>query len=148
MITLSVDITLTADLPVITSQITIEGANYFVSGDDTYSMFVVENADLSVNDLTIKEGFSVNGGGIYISEGELVLENVVVTENYARDHGGGVYVTGGALTVTGDSEISHNSAGDTAGGIYSNNSRVSFTDTKVSDNETTSGGGGGLYFTY
>ncbi len=147
MITLSVDITLTADLPVITSQITIEGANYFVSGDDTYSMFVVENADLSVNDLTIKEGFSVNGGGIYISEGELVLENVVVTENYARDHGGGVYVTGGALTVTGDSEISHNSAGDTAGGIYSNNSRVSFTDTKVSDNETTSGGGAGLYFT-
>ena len=146
-ITLSVDITLTADLPVISSQITIEGANYFVSGDNTYSLFAVVDADLKVNDLTIKEGLGVNGGGIYISDGELILENVVVTENSARDHGGGIYVTGGRLIARGDSEITHNTAGDTAGGIYSNNSLVSLTDTEVSENTTIAGGGGGLYFT-
>ena len=146
-ITLSVDITLTADLPEITSQITIEGANHFVSGDDTYAMFVVKDADLTVNDLTIKEGNGINGGGIYISDGELIMDNVVIRENSARDHGGGIYVTGSRLEITGDSEISHNVAGDTAGGIYSNNSIVFFVDAEVSENETSSGGGGGLYFT-
>ena len=146
-ITLSVDITLSADLPVITSQITIEGASHFVSGDDTYALFVVEDADITVKNLTIKEGNGVNGGGVYISDGELILDNVVVTENSARDHGGGIYVTRGRLEVRGDSEISHNTAGDTAGGIYSNISSVSLINTEVSENETSAGGGGGLYFT-
>ena len=104
-ITLSVDITLTADLPVITSQITIEGANQFVSGDDTYRDVRRQDADLNVNDLTVKDGFGINGGGVYISDGALILDNVIVTENYARDHGGGIYVTGGRLEVRGDSEI-------------------------------------------
>ena len=134
-------------MPVITAQITIEGASHFVSGDDTYALFVVEDADITVKNLTIKEGNGVNGGGVYISDGELILDNVVVTENSARDHGGGIYVTRGRLEVRGDSEISHNTAGDTAGGIYSNISSVSLINTEVSENETSAGGGGGLYFT-
>ena len=146
-ITLSVDITLSADLPAISTQITFEGANHSVSGGDTYVMFVVEDADITVKNMTIKEGNGVNGGGIYISDGMLILKNVAVTENFARDHGGGIYATNSLVDIEGGSEITLNSAGDTAGGVYVNNSEVRITDSEVSENETSASGGGGIYFT-
>ena len=44
------------------------------------------------------------------------MDNVTITENFARDHGGGIYATNGGLDIKGDSEITLNSAGDTGGG--------------------------------
>ena len=146
-ITLSSDITLAAALPTITAELTIDGDDHTISGDDAYAIFIVDEADLTVKDVTLTEGSGINGGAIYIEDGTLILDNVVVTENAARDHGGGLYVTNGALEIKNQSEITHNTTGDTGGGIWVNNSNVTITNSEINENETSASGGGGLYFT-
>ena len=146
-LTLSADITLGAALPVITAETIIEGDNHTVSGDDTYPIFIVENADLTVNNATLRDGSGINGGAVYIEDGILIINNVNITENFARDHGGGIYATNGIAEIKNDSEITKNSAGDTAGGIYFNNTNVTIVNSEVSENTTTASGGGGIYFT-
>ena len=47
-ITLSANVTLEAALPVITTEVTIDGDSHTISGDDTFAIFVVEDADLTV----------------------------------------------------------------------------------------------------
>ena len=146
-ITLSANVTLAAALPVITTEVTIDGDSHTISGDDTYAIFVVEDADLTVENVTIRDGAGINGGGIYIQDGFLIVDNVTITENFARDHGGGIYATNGGLDIKGDSEITLNSAGDTGGGIWTNNTNVTIIDSEVSENDTRASGGGGMYFT-
>ncbi len=146
-ITLSANVTLAAALPVITTEVTIDGDSHTISGDDTYAIFVVEDADLTLENVTIRDGAGINGGGIYIQDGYLIVDNVTITENFARDHGGGIYATNGGLDIKGDSEITLNSAGDTGGGIWTNNTNVTIIDSEVSENDTRASGGGGMYFT-
>ena len=146
-ITLSADVTLAAALPVIIAELTIDGDDHTISGDDTYAILVVEDADLTVKNVTMEKGSGINGGGIYIQDGLLIIDNVVITENYARDHGGGIYVTFGSLDIKGDSEITRNSAGDSGGGIWVNNANVTMVDAEISENVTAASGGGGMYFT-
>ena len=146
-ITLSADVTLSAALPTIAAELTIDGDSHFISGADTYAILVVEDADLTVMDVTLKEGSAVNGGAIYIQDGTLIVDDVVITENAARDHGGGIYASNGTLDIKGESEISHNEAGDSGGGIWTNNVNATLVDVEVSENETGASGGGGMYFT-
>lgn len=146
-ITLSADVTLAAALPVITATLTIDGDGHTISGDDTYAILVVEGADLTVEDVTLTEGSGINGGGVYIQDGNLIVDNVDITENVARDHGGGIYATNGTLDVKGNSEVTHNTAGDSGGGIWVNNVNATIADSEISENETSASGGGGIYYT-
>lgn len=55
-IKLSADVTLTAALPDISSEITIEGGGYTVDGDESYTAFkLVAGADVTLSDVTIEE---------------------------------------------------------------------------------------------
>ena len=62
-ITLSADITLTAALPAITSDITIEGGGYTISGDDTYQIIKQTGGTAVLNNLNLINGMSANTGG-------------------------------------------------------------------------------------
>jgi predicted outer membrane repeat protein len=141
-ITLSADITLAAALPTITAKLTIDGDDHSISGDDTYAILVVRDVDITVQDLTLTAGSGINGGAIYIQDGSLVANNVVITENIARDHGGGIYVSNGTMDILNGSEITKNTAGDTGGGIWVNNVNTSITDSEINENVTNAGGGG------
>ncbi len=101
----------------------------------------------SISGLTIREGYSLNGGGIY-NAGTLTLTSCTISGNTATDAGGGIYNAGGTLTLTACT-VSGNSAADGGGaGIY-NTGMLTLTTCTISDNAAgnytsffTSGGGG------
>lgn len=120
-------------------KLTIDGAgqSITISGNNTLRVMNVQSgADLTLRSLTIRDGKSSSGGGIY-NLGVLKLENCFVTNNAAyvtSSSSDPVYASGGGLYNEGqahieDSTFSYNlasslNAGGSAyaygGGIYSN----------------------------
>ncbi|MEX2170785.1 MAG: RHS repeat-associated core domain-containing protein [Pirellulales bacterium] len=119
-------ITLESGQLTINGDLTIEGpgANLLsISGDDTSRVFVV-NVDtvVAIQDLTVTHGEVLNGnGGAILSNGNLTLERVVVTDSLAtgvsgsNGAGGGVHSAAGSLTLI-DSTIENNE-GYKGGGV-------------------------------
>ena len=116
-ITLSADITLSGALPQIASEITIEGADQFISGDDSYRIFYVEESgSLTLNRLQLKNGSSHTGGAIY-NVGTVTVTNSQFSSNSVRNYGGAIANLGGTITIT-SSSLTNNSCGYKAGAIY------------------------------
>ena len=106
-ITLSQDITLRDELPAITSEITIEGGGYTISGDNRYRIFYNGGA-LTINDLTMTKGQVENKGGAIVNwKGTLAISGSRFIRNSA-EQGGAVY-NAGELSISGSS-LNHNSA--------------------------------------
>ena len=91
VITLSADVTLAAELPRISSKITVEGGGFSISGNSAYRIFYVEeNGTLRATRLTMQNGRSGpeaapdlwqgDGGAIY-NEGNLDISDSVLSEN-------------------------------------------------------------------
>ena len=99
---------------------------------------VFPGASLTLENLTIKNGYAFDGGGIF-NEGTLILTNVNVQCHTAANQGGGIYNTG-TLTVSGSS-ISENFAGSRGGAVH-NLGTSSYLDTTISSNVAVSRGGG------
>ena len=115
-ITLTEDITLQAALPAITSEITIEGKDYTISGDNRYRIFYNDGGSLTINDLTMTKGrvegdiirnadytlkaTEINPAGAAIAnwEGTLTISGSTFSGNSAEE-GGAVY-NAGKLGIT------------------------------------------------
>ena len=71
-----------------------------------------------------------NGGGVYVYGGKLNLSgNAVIKENEASGIGGGAEVTGnGTLSISGNAVITANKAGGYGGGVYAMNSVVNISE--------------------
>lgn len=87
--------------------------------------------------LTMKSNKAINGGGIYIDGGDIVMVKGLVSENEAtgtseKAGGGGYYVKGGTVAVNGGT-ISENIAQRDGGGFY-----VDVMDEVVITNDSTS----------
>ena len=115
-ITLTVNITLAAVLPEITTEITIEGAGYDIDGNDQYQIFRVDGGNLTVNNITLTGGRAGNYGGAIDAE------------------------DGSTLTVT-NSRLEGNSAGLLGGAISTSNSNVVIKTSVFVDNYSGSLGG-------
>ena len=136
-ITLSGDIMLTAALPHITSEVTIDGAGYMISGNNRYRVFAVNGGNLSVNNLTITKGNADWGGAVInVNGGILLLSNCEIYESHASE--GGAIGNDATLSVM-DCEISRNAA-EYGGAIHSGNGTVNTTNTLISRNSGKSGG--------
>ncbi len=90
-ITLTENITLSAALPVISSDITIEGGGNTIDGDNSFGIFRITSGNFSINNLTLTRGTGFPSG----------------TDN--RHVGGAIFFEGNSLTIT-DSVFSNNSA--------------------------------------
>jgi len=112
--------------------------------------------DASINDNHTTEDPS-NGGGIYNSDGLVLLQGSIVQGNYVSgtasslSRGGGIYSTGayGVVTLI-DSQILDNDAIRLGGGIFFENGNIAITHS-ILRNNTVSGtpsGGGGLFNGY
>ncbi len=100
-ITLSGDITLSAALPPITGEVSLEGGGYSISGDNTYRIFDVNGGRLTLRNVTLTEGYAgeAYGGAIRMRNGaRVVIENSTLSRNKARI-GGAIYASGGAIRV-------------------------------------------------
>ncbi len=104
----------------------------------------------SISGLTITGGDTPAGSGAGIKfydcgDCDLILDDVVISDNTAFDSGGGIQMYGaGDLTIT-NSVISGNSAGDAGGINFYESGDLLISSTTVSGN-TSGNWGGGLYF--
>lgn len=147
-ITLSGDIALEAALPHITSDITVEGAGFAISGNGKHRIFYINGGTAAVNELTMTKGLAdkidiegetyVAGGAVVNKRGRLTLARSVFHDNSA-DLGGGVY-NEGLLTIT-DSVFRGNSAGY-GGAILSSGGEISIIGSVFHDNSADARGGG------
>ena len=131
------DIVLTAPLPPITGELTIEGGGQSISGDDAFRIFDVDGGALTLSNVTLTKGNSgaERGGAIRMRNGaEVALENSTLSANTAR-HGGAIAMANGGdrLTVSG-SEFIGNIAEKSAGGIYAQGGSVRVTDSRFEKN--------------
>ena len=145
-IILSSDITLSAVLTAITSNVIIQGNGHRLTGSGSSRVIDVvegsgESAELTINNLTITGGATSTGAGLYLLSGSLNLNNVVVTGNAASHNGGGIYVNDGALRIA-NSAISNNSAGWSGGAIYVYQGNVTITNSAITGNTAVYYGGG------
>ena len=88
--------------------------------------------------LTVRNGSTDRGGGIFNNAGTLTLANVTLRGNSATGEGGGIYNAGG-LTLT-NVILSGNSATNQGGGI-ANNATLTLTNVTLSNNSAGYGGG-------
>lgn len=102
-------------LPLITTQITIEGNGARVRAQGGVRLIAVANSgELTVQNVTLSGGSSSNGGAV-LNNGTATLLNTTITRNSASSRGGGV-LNQGTLLIQ-DSAISGNSATLFGGGI-------------------------------
>ena len=129
-IALSQDITLRDELPAITSEITIEGNGYTVSGDNHYRIFYNDGGALTINNLTMTKGRV---------EGEMIINADRSLKNTtANPFGGAIVNWKGTLAISG-SRFSRNSAN--WGGAIDNGGELSITNSAFSGNSADDGGG-------
>lgn len=96
---------------------------------------------------------AVNGAGFAVyAPGRLVLDNSDVVANIATQLGGGIFVSGAAITLTNSVFVGETApccqSAASGGGIYAYNSRVTVLGSATSIiNNTATGNGGGIYLT-
>lgn len=138
-ITLTGDITLAAKLPPISSEISIVGANYTISGAGEFNIFEVLEGTLTVSNLTMLAGKTRYGGAIFGNNANLIVTDSVLRGNTAEVSGGAIAAQWGALTVSG-STLEDNVAEGAAGAIVVLEAQVSISDSVFSNNQAYSNG--------
>ncbi len=117
----------------------IDRAGAIVDGNypnTTNRCFRLEHAQAVLLGITISNGYSGSGGGVYLNGGA-VLDDCLVIGNKSSSYAGGVYVNQG--TVTG-CVVAGNVATNYGGGIQLQNYSLVL-NTVVSNNQATTGGG-------
>ncbi|NUM47143.1 MAG: hypothetical protein HUU38_20785 [Anaerolineales bacterium] len=110
---LQTDVILSAPLPAITSEITLEGHGHTIDGNHTFQVLFVEaSGDLTLNEVTITGGTASFGGGI-ANYGTLILNQSTLSGNSADLNGGGLFSHGTA--ILNDTFFNGNTAGNGAG---------------------------------
>ena len=155
-ITLHQDITLRTELPAITSDITIEGNGYTISGGNRYRIFYNDGGALTIHDLTMTKGRAEGkiirnadgliktaegspvGGAILNLSGTVTISDSSFSGNSTE--GGGAIANGedGELSIS-DSTFSNNSA-ERTGGAIDNRGELDVTNSAFQNNLAEYGG--------
>ncbi len=141
---LSGDITLAAELPQITTDITIEGGGFTISGGDSFRIFhIADGGSLAINELTLSNGNAEEGGAIN-NEGVLKVNESNFSDNTAKYFGGAI-MNPGKLNIS-DTKFDRNRA-DLNGGAIASDGTLVIINSSFSHNSTelTSGGAIGNY---
>lgn len=111
-------ITATAGALVGTTFITITGEDVpglTILGNGSSRVFNFTFHTPNVMSLTVQGGRSTSGAGINIGGG--MIQGVTFRDNVATSGGGGLYVTGGAITIRNSTFISNVASNDNGGGL-------------------------------
>lgn len=128
---------------VLDRSVTLQGAGQnqtIIDGGGNGSVVAVTSYKfVTLTDLTLQNGSSVNGGGVRMDNGWLTLERVTIQDNVATGRGGGVFMGRYAFTLR-ESLIQRNSAAQ-GGGLYATYNGSTY-ETDFIDNSAASEGGG------
>ena len=136
-------ITLASALPAINANLTIQGPgadSLTISGNNAVTVFTINSGTVSISGLTIANGNSASGAGIF-NHATLTVTNSTFSGNSAAIYGGGIYNVNGTVTVV-NSTFSNNSAGSFGGGIFINSGTVKVNNSTFSANSAGTLGGG------
>jgi len=164
-----VALTLAADVDLVGSH----GSGWTrLDGGGAHTVVTIDGASaVSLQGLTLQNGYAQDGGGLYGGSVDLTLSEVVFTDNTADQYGagmylidseatlsgvlfesntayagGGMYLYGGEATLSGvDVEDNHATYG---GGLCLANGEFALTDTTISENTASEGGGLYLFDSY
>ena len=127
----------------LTTQDTTYISQTIIDGNQDGSVVTFESGEDSttfLNGLTITNGYSVKGGGIYCDNySSPSLDNVTITGNSAGSYGGGIYCWDSYLSLN-NVTIRSNSA-RYGGGIYCRDSDPSLENVTITVNSAVYGGG-------
>ena len=148
----------------INKSLTLDLGGFTLTGtDEENAVVTITGAETTVTIMgkANAEEKTVNGtitggkkGGIRITDADVTLNEVSVTENTTNDNGGGIYIKNGTLNISGGAVTKNKAAGKLesyttdngggtikgmygGGGIYARNSSVTLNDVSISDNEQT-----------
>lgn len=97
---------------------------------------------LNLDGVTVRGNTAtINGGGLYNSGGAITIVDSVFMDNAADGDGGGLSIFNGSLTFTGGA-ITNNTAGFDGGGLSLENAPITLTDVSVTGNTAGDDGGG------
>jgi hypothetical protein len=129
-------------LPVVTSDITVEGGGFSIqrnAGAPAFRFFAVAPSEtLTLNDVKLQNGSSFRGGAIG-NYGIVILNNSTVSDNSAPENIAGAIWNRGTLALT-NSTVSDNTAHSSGGAIF-NEGTATLTNSTVSGNSAPFGGG-------
>jgi hypothetical protein len=103
-----------------------------------------DDSQLLMDNVIISNNSAIYGGGIYCGIASGVFNNLTLTHNEAN-FGGGIYCSDGANVEMEYSLIARNTAMQSGGGIMIKESSINLTNCTLSGNSS-SGNGGGLFF--
>ncbi len=137
-IVFTANVTLSGSTPQITSEITFSGNDYTLDGADSYRLFVISAAPVTINNLTLNNGNASYGGAIYAIDGSSVTVSDSVFSNNEGNSGGAIYAEGSGMTLN-DSVFSNNE-GSYGGAIYASTT-LTISKSSFSGNSATNYGG-------
>jgi len=106
---------------------------------------------VTISGISVTNGNSrgPGGGGIYCSKGKVIIDNVIISKNYASS-GGGVYIDGDSELTISNSIINNNFAYCDGGGAYFSTDLIRMNNVMISYNQASLehnyGRGGGVCF--
>ncbi len=124
VIELTTDVSLTTELPQVTSGIALEGNEFAISrapgAPDFRILDLRVDGAVALRNVTISNGSTTtSGGGIYNDATVLSLTNARITDNQATVYGGGIMAGDQSeLIWMSGSTVSGNQAGNAGGGLY------------------------------
>lgn len=106
-----------------------------------------DNRAFELSGLTIANGQSTLGGGVYLGAGDVlnITNSALVGNTATGGAGGGVYNDGGALSLA-SVQVSANTASGAGGGVYNRDGTLSLASVVILQNEAAGGEGGGVRF--
>ena len=162
------DYKLGAKLPPITSEISLDGNGYTISGDNLFGIFEVDGGSLTIRNVTLIRGNASRGGAISLKNGgiadvadvtfwensaffggaiatesvgdRLAVSNSNFVENSAETSGGAISVDGGRVDVSG-SAFHENRAGAAGGAVAALSGQAAISNSTVNGNSSVKGGG-------
>lgn len=113
------------------------------SGSSIFSFRTNENIGSRLVGLTIQNGYSDYGGGIYINGCSPTLSHLIIRNNASEGSGGGIYCTTDATLNISNSLITGNETGNDGGGISLwSGSSATIVSCMITNNISVSSGGG------
>ena len=122
----------------------IDGKGHTINAKEKTRIFYCTGENIIIKNITLKKGFTKNGGAIYNS-GEITISHSTLTENTAKNDGGAIYnERGDELTII-ESILTENIS--TKGGAIHNKGSLTITDSTFTENITKGeySSGGAIY---
>jgi predicted outer membrane repeat protein len=117
--------------------LTIDGNGHTIDACGKGRIFACIGQDITIRNITLKNGYGVNGGAIY-NKGSLEIANSNFKENEANNDGGAIYNYLGNIIIN-DATLTNNTASN-GGAIYNANGTINIIESTLQNNSANIGG--------